>query len=129
MKPSYTKDELIAEFGPDALSRKNKVKPRPTGNRRKMNKTEERYQEHLELLRVGGVIKSHLYESIGLRLADKTFYYPDFLVITDCVEYHELKGHWEDDARVKIKVAAERYPWFLFKAIKANGENWEEEYF
>lgn len=40
-------------------------------------------------------------------MADKTFYSPDFIVpALDCIEVHEVKGHWEDDARVKIKVAA-----------------------
>ncbi len=30
-----------------------------------------------------------------------------------------MKGHWEDDARVKIKVAAEMYP-FRFVAITSS---------
>jgi hypothetical protein len=32
------------------------------------------------------------------------------------LECHEVKGFWADDARVKIKVAAEMYP-FRFIAI------------
>jgi hypothetical protein len=56
-----------------------------------------------------------------LRLADKTFYSPDFAVLTKAdgtLEMHEVKGFWQDDARVKIKVAASIYP-FKFIAVKA----------
>lgn len=46
------------------------------------------------------------------------------------LELHEVKGHWEDDARVKIKVAARMHPWFRFRAVKAaRGGRWEYEDF
>ena len=41
-------------------------------------------------------------------------------VQTDCLEYaltHEVKGYWQDDAKVKIKVAAEMYP-LRFVAVR-----------
>jgi hypothetical protein len=48
------------------------------------------------------------------------------------IELHEVKGFWEGDARVKIKVAAEMYP-FRFLAVKAQskkaGGGWEVETF
>jgi hypothetical protein len=46
------------------------------------------------------------------RLADNTFYTPDFMVVMadGLLEAHEVKGFWEDDARVKIKVAASLFP-------------------
>ena len=48
------------------------------------------------------------------------------------LQAHESKGHWEDDARVKIKVAAEKFP-FQFIAItkraKKHGGGWEIETF
>jgi hypothetical protein len=34
------------------------------------------------------------------------------------LEAHEVKGRWADDARAKIKIAADRYP-MRFVAIKA----------
>ena len=44
------------------------------------------------------------------------------------LEAHEVKGFWEDDAKVKIKVAAELYP-FSFVAVtkkpKKHGGGWE----
>ena len=38
------------------------------------------------------------------------------------------KGFWEDDARVKIKVAAEVFP-FRFVAITRSKDGWKEEDF
>ena len=95
-----------------------------------MNKTEAAYAQHLELLLRAGEIVWFEYESIKLRLAGNTFYTPDFLVMRSdgMLECHEVKGHWKDDARVKIKVAAEHKP-FVFKAIKRVKGGWEEEYF
>lgn len=95
-----------------------------------MNKLEERYSAHLDLLKKAGQIVDFWFQPIKLRLAVKTFYTPDFLVVTkESIEVHETKGFWEDDARVKIKVAADRY-WFLkFKAIKWVNKGWEVEEF
>lgn len=83
-----------------------------------MNKTEARYSQHLEQLKMMGDVLWFKFDCINLRLADKTFYKPDFLVMfTDGrLEIHEVKGHWEDDAKVKIKVAASIFP-FIFKAV------------
>jgi hypothetical protein len=48
------------------------------------------------------------------------------------LEMHEVKGFWQDDARVKIKVAASIYP-FRFVAVtaraKKHGGGWEREEF
>ena len=98
------------------------------------NKTESAYEQYLELRRVAGDVAWYRFEGIKLRLADNTFYTPDFAVMLSSgeMELHEVKGFWADDARVKIKVAAEMYP-FRFVAIKAqskkNGGGWEVEEF
>lgn len=73
-------------------------------------------------------IVAHWFESFKFRLADNTFYTPDFVVQWNTGELvaYEVKASWtkrnkqtgevstrvawEDDARVKIKVAAEAYP-------------------
>jgi hypothetical protein len=72
------------------------------------------------------------FEPVKLRLAAATFYTPDFMVTRDDGEivFHEVKGGWwEDDARVKIKVAAEMYPEFRFIAavVKKRGGKYELE--
>ncbi len=99
-----------------------------------MNKTEKQYAEYLEARRVAGTIAWYKFEGMKLRLADNTFYTPDFAVMLadGCMEMHEVKGHWQDDARVKIKVAAELYP-FRFIAVrtrlKREGGGWQQEVF
>jgi hypothetical protein len=99
-----------------------------------MNKLEAEYQQHLELRRTAGEILWYAYEKIKLKLADNTFYTPDFVVMAadDVLEFHEVKGFWEDDARVKIKVANEQFPFrFLAikKASKKDGGGWVYEIF
>lgn len=98
------------------------------------NKTEAAYGAHLEQLRVAGAIAWYRFEGVKLRLADNTFYTPDYAVMRSdgLMECHEVKGFWQDDARAKIKIAAEMYP-FRFVAVKAkakkDGGGWEVEAF
>lgn len=99
-----------------------------------MNKTEAEYAQMLERRKAAGEIAWYRFEGIKLRLADSTFYSPDFAVMLadGSIECHEVKGHWMDDARVKIKVAAEMYP-FRFVAVKKqpkkDGGGWSMEEF
>lgn len=99
-----------------------------------MNKTEEAYARHLEGLKSIGEVLWFLFEGVKLRLADNCFYQPDFVVMRGdgAIEMHEVKGLWSDDARVKIKVAANTFP-FRFVAIRAlakkAGGGWEVEDF
>lgn len=99
-----------------------------------MNKTEAAYDKHLWDLRHAGDVLWHKFEGVKLRLADNTFYTCDFAVLptTGVLEMHEVKGFWQEDAKVKIKVAASIYP-FRFIAVKArakkHGGGWEREEF
>lgn len=99
-----------------------------------MNKTEAAYAAFLDtLMRCGDVIW-YRFEGYKFRLADSTFYSPDFAVqrATGHLEMHEVKGFWTDDARVKIKVAADIYP-HAFIAVQAlprsKGGGWKIETF
>jgi hypothetical protein len=84
-----------------------------------MNRTELKYSEYLTFLLRSGEILDWSFESEKLRLADRTFYTPDFMVMNKDkeIEFHEVKGFMRDDANVKIKVAAELHP-YRFKLIK-----------
>jgi hypothetical protein len=98
-----------------------------------MNKTEAAYFTHLGALLHAGEILWFKFEGVKLRLADNTFYTCDFAVLAadSALEMHEVKGFWQDDARVKIKVAAALYP-FRFKAVtpaKKHGGGWRVEEF
>lgn len=108
-----------------------------------MNKTEAKYYEHLMTLMRDGVIEYVRFDAIKLRLADKTFYSPDFMVMQPDgqIEFHEVKGSRrqrdengmvtfkpfvEDDAAVKIKVAAGLLP-FTFKMVWPTPEGWQSK--
>ena len=90
--------------------------------------------QHLEQRKRAGEIVWYRFEGIKLRLADNTFYTPDFAVMlaTGEMELHEVKGFWTDDARVKTKVAADQYPFRIIgvtvKPKKAGG-GWNLEEF
>lgn len=93
-----------------------------------MNKTEAAYAAHLEARRRAGEIAWFKFEGVKLRLADNTFYSPDFAVMgaDGVLEMHEVKGslnYIQEDAKVKIKVAAEMYPFqFILVAPKPKKE-------
>jgi hypothetical protein len=99
-----------------------------------MNKTEAAYGAHLELLKAAGEVLWYKFEGLKFRLADNTFYTPDFAVMTKdmALEAHEVKGFWQDDARAKIKIAADMYPikFIAFKVeAKKRGGGWIREDF
>lgn len=86
-----------------------------------MNKTEAAYNSHLETLLQIGSILWFKFEALKFRLADNTFYSPDFAVMSadGQIEIHEVKGAralFQDDAKVKVKVASSLFP---FKFIVA----------
>lgn len=88
-----------------------------------MNKSETAYAAHLDRLKNVGQILWWKFEALKLRLADNTFYTPDFAVLASdyVLECHEVKGFWMDDAKAKIKIAAELYP-FRFMAFRAEAK-------
>lgn len=100
-----------------------------------MTKLERDYDAYLEVLRRGGLIERVDFEPERLRLGPDfaTTYCPDFrLVMADgIVEFHEVKGWWREDARVKIKVAARLHP-YIFRAVtrkRGRDDSWTWETF
>jgi len=84
-----------------------------------MNKTEAEYAALLEQRRRAGEVAWFKFEGVKLRLADNTFLTPDCAVMLSdgTMEMHDVKGSpriFQEDAKVKMKVAAEMYP-FVFK--------------
>lgn len=117
-----------------------KIKRRVPGER---NKTEAAYEAHLTTLKAAGEILDFRFEGVKLRLADNTFFTPDFLVFDadGTVELHDTKGTtkkanskgekvakpWcEDDAKLKLKLVAELYPFRVFIAWKHEG-TWHKD--
>lgn len=102
-----------------------------------MNQYERAYAAVLEQRKLAGEITAYAFERYKLRLSTNCFYTPDFMVVRadGVLEFHEVKGFWEEDARVKIKVAADMFP-HVFVAVtrpktKAQREKtpWLYEYF
>jgi hypothetical protein len=91
----------------------------------KMNKTEAQYAQHLALRQRDGDIVWYRFEGLKFRLADNTFYSPDFAVMraNGEIELHEVKGFMMDDANVKVKVAADQYP-FQFFVVRKSKIGW-----
>lgn len=94
-----------------------------------MTAEEVKFAAELEARRVAGKILRYDYEPERLRLADKTYYVPDFRVVMPDEEivFFEVKPraikknaagvrtgdtfHAEPNAKTKIKVAAEQHPY------------------
>ena len=100
-----------------------------------MNNTEKAWADELMLAFNADEIAWWAYEPVKLYLTDgkKTSYTPDFMVRMNDgkIRFDEVKGFWRDDARVKIKVAAFRYPFFSFQAMSMlrKGKGWKIEQF
>ena len=125
-----------------AFNRFAKHKRRAPGER---NKTEAAYEAYLTLLHKAGEIDGFEFEGIKLRMADLTWWTPDFLVYAQdgVVELHDTKGTttkkranvskdkapWiEEDAKIKLKVIAERFPFRVFAVFKT-ADGWQKQPF
>lgn len=97
----------------------------------RMNGLETAYSQVLEARRLAGEIKMWRFESVNLRLADRTWVKLDFKVTPNSgpEEYHETKGRWREDARVKMKVAAEQFPEYSFFGVQRIKREWVFEQF
>ena len=97
-----------------------------------MNGLERAWAEELAKRKAVGEILWFRYEGIALRLADGARYTPDFaLMFADgTLELHEVKAFWAEAARLRIKVAAELFP-FRFLAVRRGPKNagWQLEEF
>ena len=107
-----------------------------------MNKTEAAYDSYLGLLLRAGEIDGYKFEGIKLKLADNCFFTPDFLVMAKdgVLELHDTKGTtkklrtsgekesvpWiEEDAKIKLKLVAELYPFRVFAVYKTK-DGWQK---
>jgi hypothetical protein len=95
----------------------------------RMNKTEAAYEQVLAARLHAGEILWYRFEAYKLRLADNTFYTPDFPVITATNElmFIEVKGRWTDKARAKTKIAASQYPHRFIAIHRVGRHGWRSE--
>lgn len=100
-----------------------------------MNKTEAAYDQQLALRKHAGEIAWYAFEKVKLRLAKATFLTIDFMVLLadGSLECHEVKGrkgdrYWvEEDAKIKLKVAAEMFPFRFLVVWPRKGGGWCSE--
>ena len=72
-------DVSAPPFQPPAVAGRYALGRLPRGT---MNKTEAAYADHLELQRHAGEVLWFKFEPLKFRLADATFYQPDFMLLT-----------------------------------------------
>lgn len=99
-----------------------------------MNSTEQRYAALLDQEKAAGRVLWWAFEAIKLRLAPNTHLIVDFFVMyadgrLEAIDVKGSKAIVEDDAIVKMKVAADTFPWpfkMVFPRKKSDGGGWEE---
>lgn len=123
---SFTEEEAKKLLRNRRVVKKPEGLPKPLPFCSKMNKTEQRYvNEVLDPKKYNKEIREWKFEPFNIRLADRTFYRVDFLVISNVIEFHEVKGGFvRDDAIVKWKVAADQFPWFKWVLAKYK-QDWQ----
>lgn len=96
--------------------------------RSRMNKLEAAYAEILKLSQMAGEVRWWAYEPLKFRLAKRTFFTPDFIVLGSDgrIEAIEVKGFLRDDAAIKFKCAREMYPWINWCMVIRKGGQWKE---
>lgn len=100
-----------------------------------MNKTEAAYAERLDAMLQAGEIQWYAFEAITLKLAPDCRLTVDFFIMDKdgFLQAHDVKGSKAivtDDFKVKVKVAADKFPFQFFCAYpiaKKNGGGWEVE--
>jgi len=120
-----------------------------------MNKTEARYAQYLDLLKKAGEIIDYKFEPMKFILSSNiegarnaVTYTPDFLIVyPEHFEFVDVKARgkaktvmsksgklrkqqWSsmrDDARAKINIAAELFPWFRWAVYYLDGSRWIKE--
>lgn len=92
---------------------------------RGMNGLERDWSIVLEARRRAGEVLRWDYEPERLKLADGTFYAPDFRVqlANGTIEFHECKGFMRDDAAAKLKIAAALHP-YTFRLVTRKRGAW-----
>jgi hypothetical protein len=113
----------------DAKSRYYALGRLPKGH---LNKTEQAYSDYLRDLMLAGEVLWYRFEGIKLKLADNTFLTMDFAVLhkSGVMQLIDVKGGWAtEDSRIKIKIAAEMYPFRFVIVKKAKGGGWDREEF
>lgn len=99
------------------------MKAKATLRKPEMNRWESEYDQMLRLEFMAGEILDYGFQRITLKLGADCRYTPDFDVVRKdgTLELHEVKGFFRDDAKVKIKAAANKFKFVFILARKEKG--------
>lgn len=91
-----------------------------------MNKTEMARAKELEAMKDRGEIVDWWYNDVTLRIADNCRITLDFLIQENDghLRFEETKGWWREDALIKTKVAATKFPFPITALKKRKGGGW-----
>jgi len=91
-----------------------------------MNKRETAFSLLLEAAKKRGEILQWHFETVTLKVSPSTRYIPDFVAVLPSGHWQvfEIKGFLEDDAAVKFKGAAEKFPELSFHMLKLVKGQW-----
>lgn len=104
-----------------------------------MNKTEVAFAQHLDLLQRVGTIKRWWFEAIRIRVGHDCWWNPDFLVENPdgTLVLYDTKGtrvrggrrkmHAEDDALVKGRAIADKFPIPVYFTWKEKNGEWSSK--
>lgn len=97
----------------------------------RMNKTEAARANDLESMKRAGQIVEWWYECWTFRLGNDLRYTPDFVIQkpNGALEVEEVKGFWRDDARAKVRMFVELYPFPVRAYTKNRHDTWDVETF
>lgn len=123
--PPAMQAQYNAQHSPQAATKRTRIARGVVHVAGRMNKTEAAYASRLELQKKNGGVLWYRFEAVTFKLAHDTRYTPDFLVMMadGTLEAHEVKGFFEDDAKVKVKVAAEMFP-IRFMLVRAKSQKY-----
>lgn len=82
---------------------------------------ERSWADQLMQAKAEGLVLHWGYESLSLRIAPAARYTPDFFVLLPdgAIELHEVKGGFvREAARIRLAVAASKFPWFYFCLVR-----------
>ncbi len=113
------------------------MKPKAYGARHvpgTMNRLEAAFAQRLEARKLAGEVAWYRFEAMTIRLVDRdnlTRFTPDFLVQLadgELVVYEVKGGLFPEHNRLKLKLAADQYPFrFILARRPRKAEPWTEE--
>ncbi len=137
---SLTQDQLrrrMRELGLDAAPVRRDGQAAPARKKGRIDgiyrsKLERDFAAHLEHWRAMGLVGSWWYERLTLKLADDVRLTPDFVVDKSVfgvsplrTTVYEVKGPYiRDDARIKLRVAAEQFTWLRWVLVQREQGRW-----